>query len=130
MQRLSVHKALSWVRKALHWHFRYQHVGIPNANIVCVGSPDVGSCIGHVHFMFFVFISFVLGSQFPVEYGLKTISVSCTPIYLCTSCTRVIQQFMTITSFGIWSIETRLTYQKTYSLIVGQQFIATKNCEI
>ena len=36
-------------------------------NIVCVGSPCVGSCVGH----FFVFISFALGSQFPVEYGLK-----------------------------------------------------------
>ena len=38
----------------------------PNAsqwNIGCVGSPGVGACIGHVHFMLFVSISFALGSQ-------------------------------------------------------------------
>ena len=38
----------------------------PNAsrwNIGCVGSPGVGARDGHVHFMFFVFISFTLGSQ-------------------------------------------------------------------
>ena len=32
-------------------------------NIGCVGSPGVGACVGHVHFMSFVSISFVLGSQ-------------------------------------------------------------------
>ena len=31
----------------------------------------VGSRVGHVHFIFFVSISFALGSVFPVEYGLK-----------------------------------------------------------
>ena len=30
----------------------------------------VESCVGHVHFIFFVSISFALGSVFPVEYGL------------------------------------------------------------
>ena len=47
---------------------------LPNANsnasrwnIGCVGSPGVGACVGHVHFMLFVSISFA----FPVEYGLK-----------------------------------------------------------
>ena len=38
----------------------------PNAsqwNIGCVGSPGVGTRVGHVHFMLFVSISFVLGSQ-------------------------------------------------------------------
>ena len=30
----------------------------------------IGSCVGHVHFIFFVSISFALGSVFPVEYGL------------------------------------------------------------
>ena len=48
----------------------------PNAsqwNVVCVGSPGVGSHAGHVHFVFFVSISFALamGSRFSVEYGLK-----------------------------------------------------------
>ena len=32
-------------------------------NIGCIGSPHIGACIGHVHFMSFVSISFVLGSQ-------------------------------------------------------------------
>ena len=38
----------------------------PNAsqwNIVWVGSPGIGSHVGHVHFMFFVLISFAFGSQ-------------------------------------------------------------------
>ena len=38
----------------------------PNAsqwNIGCVGSPGIGACVGHVHFMLFVPISFALGSQ-------------------------------------------------------------------
>ena len=34
-----VHQSLCWVRKALRWHFRYQHVGIggntPNAKHQC-----------------------------------------------------------------------------------------------
>ena len=47
----------------------------PNANasqwnIICVGSPGVGSRVGHVHLIFFVSIPWALGSQFPVEYGL------------------------------------------------------------
>ena len=65
----------------LRW--RYQHVDIqkaniklggPNAsqfNIGCIGSRGVGFCVVHVHFMLFVSISFVLGNQFPVEYGLN-----------------------------------------------------------
>ena len=46
----------------------------PNAsqwNIGCVGSQTQIPGVGHVHFIFFVSISFALGSQFPVEYGLK-----------------------------------------------------------
>ena len=38
----------------------------PNAsqwNIGCVGSLALGLCVGHVHFIFFVLISFALGSQ-------------------------------------------------------------------
>ena len=52
----------------------------PNAsqwNIVCVGFPGVGSRVGHVHFIFFVSISFALGSVFPVEYGLEFIFSPC-----------------------------------------------------
>ena len=36
----------------------------PNAsqwNIGCVGSLALGLCVGHVHFIFFVLISFALG---------------------------------------------------------------------
>ena len=43
---------------------RTQHY--PNAsrwNIGRVGSPRVGARVGHVHFMFFVLISFALDSQ-------------------------------------------------------------------
>ena len=32
-------------------------------NIGCVGSPDFGAHVGHVHFVLFVSISFALGSQ-------------------------------------------------------------------
>ena len=39
-------------------------------NIGCVGSPGVGACIGHVHFMLFVSISFALGSSFQWNMGL------------------------------------------------------------
>ena len=40
-------------------------------NIGCVGSPMQSFVrVGHVHFIFLVSISFALGSQFPVEYGL------------------------------------------------------------
>ena len=38
----------------------------PNAsqwNIGCVGSLALGLCVGHLHFIFFVLISFVLGSR-------------------------------------------------------------------
>ena len=45
----------------------------PNAsqwNIGCVGSQTQISHTGHVHLIFFVLISFLFGSQFPVEYGL------------------------------------------------------------
>ena len=48
----------------------------PNAsqwNIVCAGSPGVGSHVGNVHFIFFLSMSFALGSQFLVEYRLKHI---------------------------------------------------------
>ena len=41
----------------------------------CVGSQTQISRVGHVHFIFFLnflSISFALGSQFPVEYGLQT----------------------------------------------------------
>ena len=31
-------------------------------NIGCVGSPALGLSVGHVHFIFFVLISFALGS--------------------------------------------------------------------
>ena len=46
----------------------------PNAskwNIVCVQFPGIGSHVGHVHFILFASISFALGSQCPVEYGLN-----------------------------------------------------------
>ena len=38
----------------------------PNASqwyIGCVGSLALGVCVGHVHFIFFVLISFALGSR-------------------------------------------------------------------
>ena len=38
----------------------------PNAsqwNIGCVGSLALGLCVGHVHFIFFVLVSFALGSR-------------------------------------------------------------------
>ena len=34
-------------------------------NIGCVGSPGIGPRVGHVHFMFFVLISFALGRRKP-----------------------------------------------------------------
>ena len=44
-------------------------------NIGCVGSLALGLCVGHVHFIFFVLISFVLGSRrkrsFQWNMGLK-----------------------------------------------------------
>ena len=50
----------------------------PNASrwkIGCVGLQTQNSCVGHVHFILFVSISFALGGQpkhsFSVEYGLK-----------------------------------------------------------
>ena len=51
----------------------------PNAsqwNIGCVGFQTQNFRVGHVHFMFFVLISFAFGgqqTQFPVEYGLTCI---------------------------------------------------------
>ena len=32
-------------------------------NIGCVGSLALGLCVGHVHFIFFVLISFALGTK-------------------------------------------------------------------
>ena len=53
----------------------------PNAsqwNICCVGFQMQNSCIGHVHFILFVSISYALGSQrkhsFSVEYGLMILN--------------------------------------------------------
>ena len=46
----------------------------PNAsqwNIVCVGFSAFGLALAMYIFIFFVSISFALGSVFPVEYGLK-----------------------------------------------------------
>ena len=57
-------------------NLRYPNAN-PNAsqwNIVCIGSPRSRSRTGHVHFIFVVSISFALGSQFPVEYGLNSLS--------------------------------------------------------
>ena len=40
-------------------------------NIGCIGSPCIGACIGHVHFMLFMLISFVLGGHAnPVSSGI------------------------------------------------------------
>ena len=47
----------------------------PNAsqwNIGCVGSQTQISPVGHEHFIILVLISFALGSQFPVKYGLNS----------------------------------------------------------
>ena len=45
-------------------------------NIGCVGSLTLGLCVGHVHFIFFVVISFALGSRrkcsFQWNMGLNT----------------------------------------------------------
>ena len=44
----------------------------PNAsqwNIGCVGSLALGLCVGHVHFIFFVLISFALGSDANAVFG-------------------------------------------------------------
>ena len=41
----------------------------------------VGSRVGHVHFIFFVSISFALGSVFPVEYGLNASKPPLKPIF-------------------------------------------------
>ena len=52
----------------------------PNAsqwNIGCIGSLALGLCVGHVHFIFFVLISFALGSRrkhsFQWNMGLRPI---------------------------------------------------------
>ena len=74
--------ALGYAPDARILRWRYQHVGIleptqsfkfalpptpnPDAsqwNIGCVGSLALGLCVGHVHFIFFVLISFALGSR-------------------------------------------------------------------
>ena len=47
-----------------------QNPNISQWNIGCVGSQTQISRVGYVDFIFFVLISFALGSQFPVEYGL------------------------------------------------------------
>ena len=41
----------------------------------------VGSRVGHVHFIFFVFISFALDSVFLVEYGLKLYAICFIKLY-------------------------------------------------
>ena len=43
-----------------------------------------------VHFIFFVSISFALGSQFPVENGLKDLGVLLTEISVFTKCFSII----------------------------------------
>ena len=53
-----------WYLKMLK--FPFPPTQNPNAsqwNIGCVGSLALGLCIGHVHFIFFVLISFALGSR-------------------------------------------------------------------
>ena len=59
----------------------------PNAsewNIGCVGSLALGLCVGHVHFIFFVLISFALGSRrkqsFQWNMGLRLIMGTTTKI--------------------------------------------------
>ena len=46
-------------------------------NIGCLGSLALGLCVGHVHFIFFVLISFAFCSRrkpvFSVEYGLNIV---------------------------------------------------------
>ena len=62
--------------------FAFHPTQNPNAsqwNIGCVGDQTQISRVGHVHFIFFVLISFALGSQFPVEYGLKTYRIKFRP---------------------------------------------------
>ena len=54
-------------------------------NIGCVGFQMQNSCIGHVHFILFVSISFALGGQrkhsFSVEYGLNSAGPISNPIF-------------------------------------------------
>ena len=53
-----------WYLKMLK--FAFPPTQNPNAsqwNIGCVGSLALGLCVGHVHFIFFVLISFALGSR-------------------------------------------------------------------
>ena len=57
-----------------------------------LGLLALGLKVGHVHFIFFVSISFALGSQFPVEYGLKTWW------YLQKVCTTSTERHMTVGS--------------------------------
>ena len=77
-------------------------LALPNANICVI--PDakpqrqpveyslrwvlgVWSRVGQVHFIFFAFISFALGSVFPVEYGLYT-DLKCVVTPLTPCCRR------------------------------------------
>ena len=49
-----------------HMKFAFPPTQNPNAsqwNIGCIGSLALGLCVGHVHFIFFVLISFALGSR-------------------------------------------------------------------
>ena len=50
-------------------------------NIGRVGFPGVWACVGHVHFILFVSISFALGSQrkgsFQWNMGFSDVQVSC-----------------------------------------------------
>ena len=92
--------ALAWTPNATVLRYLYQHVGIytknlrcpqrtflnlrhptqnPNAsqwNIGCIGFQTQNSCVGHLHFMLFVSISFALGSQHKRSFQWN---MGCTP---------------------------------------------------
>ena len=64
-------------------HFSRHPMQNPNAsqwNIGCVGYQTQISCVGHVHFMFFVLISFAFGTQrnpsFQWNMGFSILSLS------------------------------------------------------
>ena len=53
-----------WYPKILKFAFPpTQNPNTTQWNIGCVGSLALGVCVGHVHFIFFVLISFALGSR-------------------------------------------------------------------
>ena len=56
-------------------------------NIGCVGSLAFGLCVGHVHIIFFVLISFVLGSRrkrsFQWNMGLNVAIAASIICYMC-----------------------------------------------